>query len=146
MVIKILVILINYKRYFTLLGLILCLEVRESHSCFHFLKSCFFFYLYFAHDPIEYEKFSNRLNWPIDWILTGATTVWQSGSGSNGNEGYSTLFSAPESSVSPSAAVWWHIIDTLLCECPYTSPGILLTGQMLYWVKLRKFILMICIP
>ena len=33
------------------------------------------------------KKFLNSYIWPIDWILTGTTTLGQSGPGGNGNEG-----------------------------------------------------------
>ena len=36
---------------------------------------------------IKYKRFSNRSIWSIEGILTGTTTLGQSGSGSNDNEG-----------------------------------------------------------
>ena len=53
-----------------------------------FLCSCFlrvFSFLFFF-CTIEFEKFSNKSIWAIDWDLSGTTTPVQSELGSNGNE------------------------------------------------------------
>ena len=36
--------------------------------------------------PVKYRKWLNDSIWPLDGILIGATTMSQSGPGSNGNE------------------------------------------------------------
>ena len=42
------------------------------------------------------HKFLNRSIWPINWTLTGTTTMGQSGLGCNGNKGYSTFAKPPK--------------------------------------------------
>ena len=46
-----------------------------------------FLCVFFTHAPIEYELFLNRLIWPVDGTLSGATTPGQSEPGYNGIEG-----------------------------------------------------------
>ena len=65
---------------------ILCFEVRESHSLY---VSIYIFYVviskdfFFAHGPFKYEYFSNISIWSLDQTLPDTITPSQS----NSNEG-----------------------------------------------------------
>ena len=54
---------------------------------------------------IKYKLFLNRSIWPIDKTLTGTTTVGESGTRSNGNEGVLHTAEISRPGASPADAV-----------------------------------------